>query len=203
MLKIENVFIYGFEAAIRGMRNPMNSWDRSDSVGEKVGKNDLELMMKLHKAGSEHSKYKRMINVTFDILAPIFWYKECDTYRIGVVRNSCSTMHKITSKPIELSDFSFEDYDLDDEGISVKDCFVNVVSDCEMFRQKYLDTKDKRYWRSLIQLLPESYNQRSTMQMNYETLTNIYRQRKSHKLSEWHDFCGWIETLPYNGLITT
>lgn len=215
MLKIENVEVFGFESAIRGMRNPMNSWDKSDSlkgepdvfencrdctVGEFfVGDNDLKLMQSLVKAGSDHSKFMRMINVTLDITAPLYWWKEFDTYKVGTVRNSCSTMHKIHAKEFTLDDFSIDDFEFDDDycEISLSDCFENIISDCEMCRKKYIETGDKRYWRGLIQLLPSSYNQRATVQLNYAVLRNMYHSRKNHKLDCWRTFCEWIETLPY------
>lgn len=201
-ITIENVETYGWEAAIRGMRNPMNSWDKSDSgisfaCGYVVGPNDLDLMKRLVKAGTDHSKFMRMIGVSLDITAPLYWWKEFDTYKVGTVANSCSTMHKIHSKPIELSDFS-----VDDDVIGLTDCFTRIVADCEFLRQKYLETKDKRYWRGLIQLLPSSYRQRRTVTLNYAVLANMYRSRKTHKLTEWLDFCEWIRSLPYAELIT-
>ena len=226
MIKIEKTEAYGWESAIRGMRNPMNSWDKSDSYfmcenghceqcehendgrcsywGKEytIGKNDLALMNKLVKAGSDHSKFMRMINVTCDITAPLYWWAEYDTYKVGTVRNSCSKMHKIHSKEITLDDFSFEDFEVEDGEIFLSDCFKNVVADCEMLRKRFVETGDKKYWRGLIQLLPESYNQRSTVQMNYEVLRNMYHSRKNHKLDEWVEFCKWIETLPYSELIT-
>lgn len=207
MIKIENIINFGWEAAICGMRNPMNSWDKSDSIFNvylplkmRIGNNDLKLMQSLVKAGSEHSKFMRMINVTLDITAPLYWWKEFDTYKVGTVRNSCSTMHKIHSKKFTLDDFSIDDFEFDNDynGISLSDCFENVVEDCEMYRKKYIETGDKRYWRGLIQLLPSSYNQRATVQLNYAVLRNMYHSRKNHKLDEWRDFCDWIETLPYS-----
>lgn len=212
MIKIENVDVYGWEAAIRGMRNPMNSWDKSDSghVTEydeggfeaefyKIGQNDLKLMQSLVKAGSDHSKFMRMINVTLDITAPLYWWKEWDTYKVGTVRNSCSTMHKIAEKKFTLDDFSIDDFEFDDDycEISLSDCFENIISDCEMCRKKYIETGDKRYWRGLVQLLPSSYNQRATVQLNYAVLRNMYHSRKNHKLDEWVGFCKWVKTLPY------
>lgn len=201
-IAIENVETYGWEAAIRGMRNPMNSWDKSDSgvsvSGEYVVEpNDLDLMKRLVKAGTDHSKFMRMIGVSLDITAPLYWWKEFDTYKVGTVANSCSTMHKIHSKPIELSDFS-----VDDDIIGLTDCFTRIVADCEFLRQKYLETNDKRYWRGLIQLLPSSYRQRRTVTLNYAVLANMYHGRKTHKLTEWLDFCEWIRSLPYAELIT-
>lgn len=206
MIKIENCNVYGWDAAIRGMRNPLNSWDRSDSVftmGDTfIGENDLSLMKRLVKAGSDHSKFMRMITVTCDITAPLYWWTEADTYKVGTVRNSCSKMHKIHSKPIEISDFSLDDFYIEDTGLDLSDYFMNVVADCEKLRQKYLATNDKKYWRALIQLLPESYNQRATLQLNYAVLRNTYHARKNHKLTEWHTLCEWIEGLPFSELIT-
>ena len=227
MIKIENVDVYGFESAIRGMRNPMNSWDKSDScyckqpetndcnnkykaccawstynLGDKpfcIGQNDLKLMQSLVKAGSDHSKFMRMMNVTLDITAPLYWWKEFDTYKVGTVRNSCSTMHKIHSKEFTLDDFSIDDFYFEDDvcGMYLSDMFKNVVADCEFLRKKFVETGDKKYWRGLIQLLPESYNQRATVQLNYAVLRNMYHSRKNHKLDCWRTFCEWIETLPY------
>lgn len=205
MIKFENTQVMNFEGAVRGMRNPLNSWDKSDSVFTPwnytdfiIGSNDLNLMRRLIKCGSDHRKFMRQILVSVDITAPLYWWKEFDTYKVGTVSNSCSTMHKIHSKPIELSDFSIDDFYIDDDGIDLSDCFKNVIADCESLRNKYLDTKDKKYWRGLIQLLPGSYNQRRTVSLNYETLYNIYGSRKGHKLDEWSvDFMKWIKSLPY------
>lgn len=217
MIKFENTEVMNFEGAFRGMRNPLNSWDLSDSGrpivevfngdGEEyfgefvIGPNDLDLARRLIKAGSDHRKFLRQIFVSVDITAPLYWWKEFDTYKVATVANSCSTMHKIHAKEIELSDFSFEDFDLEDVGgvqLAVHDLFINVVADCEYLRKKYLETKDRKYWRALIQLLPESYNQRRTVTLNYETLRNIYGSRRGHKLSEWSvGFMDWIKSLPY------
>lgn len=202
MLKVENVDVYGWEAAIRGMRNPMNSWDKSDSVfavGKySIGENDLELMRRLSKAGPDDGKFLRMITVTLDIVAPLYWWKEFDTYKVGTVANSCSTMHKLTDKEFDPDDFSHEHLDLGwlytMEG--------TVIPMLNRARKQFLRTKDKRYWWQMIQLLPQSYNQRRTVQLNYAVLRNMYHARKEHKLDEWHDFCAWIETLPYAELIT-
>ena len=219
MIEFENVEVFGWESAIRGMRNPLNSWDKSDSVygtywgdidghecsdrdGFSIGSNDLDLMKKLIAAGSDHSKFMRMINVTVDITAPLYWWKEFDTYKVGTVRNSCSTMHKIHEKEFTLDDFSFEDFEVEDGEIFLSDCFKNVVADCEMLRKKFVETGNKKYWRGLIQLLPESYNQRATVQLNYAVLRNMYHSRKNHKLDCWRTFCEWIESLPYSELIT-
>ena len=211
-IKIENVGVYGFEAAIRGMRNPMNSWDRSDSdcktiirdngkyVEDFIGNNDLKLMKQLAKAGSVHAKYRRMITVTCDITAPMFWWAEYDTYKVGTVRNSCSKMHKIHSSELYNIDFSVEG--CREDGTWATLCFANVQNTCNKLIKKYNETKEKKYWRALIELLPESYNQRATVQLNYEVLTGIYRWRKDHKLDEWHTFCEWIESLPYSEIIT-
>lgn len=216
-IKIENVDVFGWEASIRGLRSPLNSWDKSDSgyMTEydeggfeaefyKIGNNDLDLMKKLIAAGSDHSKFMRMINVTLDIIAPLYWWKEFDTYKVGTVRNSCSTMHKIHEKEFTLDDFSIDDFSFDDDynEISLSDCFENVVADCEMLRKRFVETGDKKYWRGLIQLLPESYNQRATVQLNYAVLRNMYHSRKNHKLDCWRTFCNWIESLPYSELIT-
>lgn len=205
MIKFENTEVFNLEGAIRGMRNPLNSWDKSDSnftpwddTYFTIGANDLDLMRRLIKCGSDHRKFMRQILVSVDITAPLYWWKEFDTYKIGTVANSCSTMHKIHAKPIELSDFSIDDFYIDDDGIDLSDCFKNVIADCESLRRKYLDTKDKKYWRGLIQLLPSSYNQRRTVTLNYETLYNIYGSRKGHKLDEWSvGFMKWIKSLPY------
>lgn len=216
MIKIENVEIFGWEAAIRGMRNPMNSWDKSDSYENytvtyddyseiripyyRVGAGDFALMKKLVKAGTDHSKFMRMINVTFDITAPLYWWKEFDTYKVGTVRNSCSTMHKVTSKEFTLDDFSHEQ--LTDSAI--KQWLEPTIEGLNIARQMYIekDGKSKAAWWQIIQLLPSSYNQRATIQLNYAVLRNIYHSRKNHKLDEWIDFCKWIETLPYSELIT-
>ena len=222
MIELTKTDVLGIEHAIRGMRNPMNSWDKSDSFycreecsypscsmqhscyGDYVvGNNDYGLMMKLADAGTDHRKFMRMITVYVDIKAPLYWWKEFDTYKVGTVANSCSTMHKIQSKEIELTDFSFEEFDVSggENEIYLSDMFVNVVADCEALRLKYIETGDKKYWRGLIQLLPTSYNQKRTVMLNYEVLANIYKSRKNHKLDEWHKFCDWIEKLPYSELI--
>lgn len=209
MIEFENVEVFGWEAAIRGMRNPLNSWDKSDSnfnvyltLKDRIGNNDLKLMKSLVKAGSDHSKFMRMITVTVDITAPLYWWKEFDTYKVGTVRNSCSTMHKIHEKEFTLDDFSIEDFEVEDGEIFLSDCFKNVVADCEMLRKKFVETGNKKYWRGLIQLLPESYNQRATVQLNYAVLRNMYHSRKNHKLDCWRTFCNWIESLPYSEVIT-
>lgn len=197
MIKIENTVVHGWEAAIRGMRNPMNSWDKSDSKGNVIGENDLELMKKLVKAGSDHSKFMRMITVTVDIVAPRYWWAEYDTYKVGTVRNSCSTMHKIHDKTFTLEDFSTEQLNTISENM-----IKNVIDVLNVNRDLFIETKDKFYWWQMIQLLPSSYNQRSTVQLNYAVLRNMYHSRKAHKLDEWRAFCKWIEELPYSELIT-
>ena len=214
MIKVEYIDVWGFEHAIRGMRNPMNSWNKSDSyrcnywitapknVNYKIGQNDLDLMRRLYQAGTEHRKYLRQIMVSMDITAPLYWWKEFDTYKVGTTANSCSTMHKIHSKPIELSDFSFEDYYIENMGIGVQDCFRCIIEDCERLRKLYHETKNERYWRTLIQLLPESYNQLRTVIMNYENVVNIIHQRSGHKLYEWNEFVNELKELPYIKEIT-
>ena len=232
MIRIENVDVCGWESAIRGMRNPMNSWDKSDSfvckddLGELtseeieticgnctkgidkcdiydkyphfiVGNNDLTLMKKLAKAGTDHRKFMRMIVVYADVTAPLYWWKEADTYKVGTVRNSCSTMHKITEKEFTLDDFSHEH--LCNNSIKTLE---KVIETLNIERNNYLVSKDKWCWWQIIQLLPSSYNQRATLMLNYEVLANMYHSRKNHKLDEWHIFCDWIESLPYAELIT-
>ena len=207
MIKLKNTDVYGFEAAIRGMRNPWNSWEKSDSFefppeddgAPWIGKNDLALMKKLVSAGTDHSKFMRMINVTVDITAPMFWWSEYDTYKVGTVRNSCSKMHTIHIKPFDIDDFTHEGCDKIPAAI---DTLMYVVGECEHLRQLYNDTEQKKYWRAIIELLPESFNMRATVQMNYAVLRNMYHARKNHPLDEWRDFCRWIETLPYSELIT-
>ena len=214
MVKIENEEIFGWEAAIRGMRNPMNSWGKSDSFKEPimiidrdcyakpinervfhVGDEDLKLMQNLVKAGSDHSKFMRYIVVTVDITAPLYWWKEFDTYKVGTVANSCSTMHKIHAKEFAADDFSFER--VVDETL-VKRAIENKIDVLNYLREKYLETHETAYWESMIQLLPTSYNQRRTVQLNYAVLRNMYHARKNHKLDEWRNFCElWIEKLPY------
>lgn len=225
MIKLENTDIYGWEAAIRGMRNPMNSWDKSDSnfvdvfddydnlrssyiKSAYIGENDHDLMMRLATAGSVHAKYRRMIIVTVDILAPLYWWKEFDTYKVGTVANSCSTMHKIADKEFTLDDFSHEHlFDDDDTRVGWGDIIPNfhlmlTVRALNQYREKYIETKAKAFWWQMIQLLPSSYNQKRTVMLSYEVLANIYRYRKDHKLDEWRDFCKWIEELPYSEIIT-
>lgn len=204
MIKFENIEAFGWEAAIRGMRNPMNSWDKSDSsfifprggvplpALFKIGPNDLKLMQSLIRAGTDHSKFMRMINVTVDITAPLYWWKEFDTYKVGTVANSCSTMHKIHSKEFSLDDFSYEHLD----GYSI-DLLEQIIDRLNDNRKHYNETKDKDYWWQMIQLLPSSYNQKRTVQLNYQVLRNVYFSRRNHKLDEWHDFCDMIKSLPY------
>ncbi len=217
-IKIEKVDVYGFEASIRGMRSPMNSWDKSDTVFESkcglfesgcgyecfIGDDDLQLMKKLVAAGSDHRKFMRFINVTLDVTAPLYWWKEYDTYKVGTVANSCSTMHKIHEKPFAVEDFSAEHLIATDSELfnSPYKVFLDVIICLNWYRELYVKTKDKQYWWQMIQLLPTSYNQRRTLQLNYEVLRNIYHARKNHKLDEWRQFCEWIESLPYSELIT-
>ena len=211
MIKIENVDVYGFETAIRGMRNPMNSWDKSDSefipwdsTDFNIGENDLKLMRNLCKAGPDHRKFLRMINVTMDITAPLYWWKEYDTYKVGTVANSCSTMHKIADKEFTLDDFSCEHLI-----IPAKEHIESTIKVLNAYRNMYLnferkglalknafDNDNKNVWWQMIQLLPSSYNQRRTVQLNYEVLLNMYHARKNHKLDEWVEFCKAIEMLP-------
>ena len=192
MVKIDNVKVFNVESAIRGMRNHMNSWDKSDSVDGHIGDNDFALMKRLFDAGTEHRKYLRQIFVSCDILAPLYWWKEFDTYKVGTTANSCSTMHKIHEKRFSLDDFS-----TDHLLRSGKGTLEDVIYDLNYFRALYLETKNKPYWWQLIQLLPSSYNQLRTVTMNYEVLANIIRQRKNHKLDEWIVFCEiMLETNP-------
>lgn len=226
MIKIENAYTVGWEAAIRGMRNPMNSWDKSDSFfvdldgdgydirgnlfnvppefegSVDVGKQDHDLMMRLCKAGSADAKFRRMIICYADITAPLYMLKELDTYRMGVEKNSCSTMHKIQAKEFDREDFSYDR--LDPKGVA---CLDKVIDFLNYFRDCYhnvvgSESRKKDYWYNLIQLLPSSYNQRRTYMFSYEALSKIYRERRNHKLDEWHQFCDWIETLPYSEIIT-
>ena len=208
MIKFEHTDIVGWEAAIRGMRNPMNSWEKSDSECEigreiNIGKNDWDLMNRLRNAGTDHRKFMRMITVYVDITAPLYWFKEFDTYKVGTVANSCSTMHKIADKKFRFSDFSHEHIgNVPNKDVSyyrALDYTIMVLNDA---RQKYLETHDKAYWWQMIQLLPSSYNQKRTVMLNYEVLANIYKSRNNHKLDEWRDFCNWIEELPHSELIT-
>ena len=222
MIKIDKTDVFGFEGAIRGMRNPMNSWHKADSglcrYGLEnpfcftecpsfhsedvcmtkyftVGENDKKLACNLVKAGSDHRKFLRMIHVQADVLAPLYWWKEYDTYKVGTVANSCSTMHKIHSKEFTLDDFSHEH--LSDGEYGNMELLKCVVTCLNVARIKYIESNDKEYWWQMIQLLPSSYNQLRTIDLNYEVLLNIYYSRKNHKLDEWHSFCDWIESLPY------
>nr|DAU02377.1 MAG TPA: hypothetical protein [Caudoviricetes sp.] len=226
MLKLKKTEVVGWEAAIRGMRNPMNSWDQSDSHYESealechdlsgdptkvyladkyvLGSNDLDLIMRLRAAGIDHRKFMRMIEVYVDITAPLYWWKEFDTYKVGTVANSCSTMHKIAAKEFTLEDFSHEhlfDFcpNCDTDSETVLQYTIKWLNYC---REKYLETKDKNYWWQMIQLLPTSYNQKRTIMLSYEVLANIYKSRRNHKLDEWHTLCDWIEGLPYSEMIT-
>ena len=212
MIKIENVDVHGVARAIYSARNAMNSWDKSDSDFETdtMGENDLKLAKQLVKAGTDHSKFMRMIMVTLDITAPMYWWKEASTYKVGTVRNSCSTMHTIHKKEFTLDDFSHEHL-ITEEIQTENERIVElpytyalelVISFLNGAREKYLETKDKKYWWQMIQLLPSSYNQRSTVQLNYAVLRNIYHSRKNHKIDEWRDFCKWVEELPCSELIT-
>jgi hypothetical protein len=219
MIKIENVETYGWEAAIRGARNPMNSWDKSDSLfipryfcdedetwalAEKCGyyapvikENDRRLLTSLANAGPDHGKFLRMITVSLDITAPLYWWKEFDTYKVGTVANSCSTMHKIHAKEFTLDDFSCEH--LDQFGQNLLDQIIRYLN---FHRNKFIETKDKNHWWQLIQILPSSYNQRRTVLLNYQVLKSMYHARRNHKLDEWRTLCEWIKTLPYSELIT-
>ena len=196
MIKFEKTFTMNFENAIRGARNPLNSWGRMDSSivdGKFVfGPNDLDLAKRLCKAGSDHRKFIRQIFITVDITAPLYWWKEYDTYKVATVANSTSTMHKIHSKEFSRDDFSLDKLDEDSMAF-----FDTIIAKLEELRLKYTETKDKQYWYDIIQLLPSSYNQMRTCSLNYETLINIYYARKGHKLDEWHTFCDFIKTLPY------
>lgn len=237
MLKIENTEVVGFEAAIRGMRNPMNSWDKSDSypavdcgkcgkieregVCKKedrdctgfecydIGPNDYDLMTRLRNAGTDHRKFMRMIVVYLDITSPLYWWKEFDTYKVGTVANSCSTMHKIADKEFTFDDFSHEKLinsacmEIREQHIRISpiQALATTIECLNSYRDLYLQTKDKKYWWQMIQLLPSSYNQKRTVMLNYEVLANIYKSRRNHKLDEWHTLCDWIERLPYGELI--
>ncbi len=249
MMKIEKTEVVGFEAAIRGMRNPKNSWEKSDSefitsdgdhhdiCGHSgpwfgsdgweevlIGENDLNLMTTLRNAGTDHRKFMRMITVYLDITAPLYWWKEFDTYKVGTVANSCSTMHKIADKEFTLDDFSHEHLFKEDdvggmyysataeEEFTSTDVLKVIIEALNVYRKTYMAVKadtvsdydhmSKEYWWQMIQLLPSSYNQKRTVMLNYEVLANIYKSRKDHKLDEWHTFCDWIESLPYSELIT-
>jgi len=201
MIKLEKTEVLGWEAAIRGMRNPLNSWKLSDTQlledVFRVGEKDLGLMTRLRNAGTDHRKFMRMIAVYVDITAPLYWWKEFDTYKVGTVANSCSTMHKIHAKEFMMDDFSHEKLNYLSDQILFG--LIERLNEC---RQAFIETNDKEYWWQMIQLLPSSYNQKRTVMLNYEVLANIYRSRKNHKLDEWHDLCHWIEALPYSELIT-
>lgn len=226
MIKIEKTEVVGWEHAIRGMRNPMNSWEKSDSnytivdvneiedspyiyidpdedVSLVIGPNDQSLMMTLSTSGTDHRKFMRMIMVYLDITAPLYWWKEFDTYKVGTVANSCSTMHTIHKKEFTLDDFSHEhlifDTTIPDSPLEIME---NTITTLNQYRDLYLQTKDKKYWWQMIQLIPSSYNQKRTVMLNYEVLANMYKSRRNHKLDEWHTFCDWIERLPYSELIT-
>lgn len=221
MIKIENVEVVGFKSAIRGMRNPMNSWEKSDSFfcgsseccysdngcnegcagygqGFHIGEADLNLMTRLRNAGTDHRKFMRMIVVYADITAPLYFWKEHDQYKVGTTTNSTSTMHRLTHKPFELSDFSMEHLSED----VINKPFKDIINCLNFFRDLYNLNKDKSDWWQMIQLLPSSYNQKRTVMLNYEVLANIYKSRRNHKLDEWVEFCEWIETLPYSELVT-
>lgn len=229
MLKLEKTEVVGWEAAIRGMRNPMNSWDQSDSHYESealewhdlsgdptkvyladkyvLGANDLDLIMRLRAAGIDHRKFMRMIEVYVDITAPLYWWKEFDTYKVGTVANSCSTMHKIAAKEFTLEDFSHEH--LSEPAISILNNTIEALNQARDlylgysgFKHRWGDWEKKHYWWQMIQLLPSSYNQKRTIMMSYEVLANIYKSRRNHKLDEWHTLCDWIEGLPYSEMIT-
>ena len=200
MLKIEKTVLPSleqWEIIIEGMRNPKNSWDKMDSNEYLIGENDHKLMMGLAKGGPVHAKYRRMIPVFLTINAPLYWWKEFDTYKVGTVANSCSTMHKIQAKEFTINDFSAE-YLFDDYA----EALFTVIDSLNDARNLFLETKDKYFWWQMIQLLPTSYNQKRTVMLNYEVLVNIYHSRKNHRLDEWHTFCDWIEKLPYSELIT-
>lgn len=220
MIEFEHTEVVGWEAAIRGMRNPHNSWDKSDSKylrqedghiiasRYEVGPNDHDLMMRLVKAGTDHRKFMRMIVVYVDVTAPLYWWKEMETYKVGTVSNSCSTMHSIHKEPFCLSDFSWEDlmdyweYPFSFNADYPTKVLLDTIDVLNKCREMYLETGKKNWWRQMIQLLPSSYNQRRTLMLNYEVLSNIYHARKWHKLIEWSEFCLWIEDLPYSELIT-
>ena len=216
MINIDKVEVVGWEHAIRGMRNPLNSWKVSDSKfttegnnsgtdcpcwclldEPELGEKDLNLMRRLGNAGTDHAKYRRMITVYADLVAPLYWWKEYDTYKVGTVANSCSTMHKIQAKEFVLDDFSHGQLDYPSK------CMLkDIISVLNKNRELFINSKDKQYWWNMIQLLPSSYNQKRTVMLNYEVLRNMYNSRRSHKLDEWREFCKWIESLPYSELIT-
>lgn len=197
MIKIERTSVMNFDNAMRGARNPLNSWARYDSGFDEngnfvFGENDLSLAKRLCAAGTDHRKFVRMIMVSVDVTAPMYWWKEYDTYKIATVANSTSTMHKIAAKPFELEDFSVDH--MNEEGIQAMEKLIETLED---LRLRYVETKDKELWYTIIQLLPSSYNQMRTCTLNYETLCNIYYARRNHKLEEWHTYCDWIKELPY------
>lgn len=215
MLTIENVQLFGFQAAIRGMRNPKNSWEKSDSTFEldtdergvqtiDLGPADLKLASALANSGPDDGKFLRMIHVQLDVTAPLYWWKEADQYKVGTVTDSCSTMHKIHAKEFDVNDFSHEhlmancdNHEAKIYAESAMDALARTVATLNVYRDMFLQTSDKRYWWQLIQLLPSSFNQRRTWDLNYAVLRNIYHARRNHKLDEWHTLCDWIETLPY------
>ena len=233
MIKIENTQVFGWEAAIRGARNPMNSWEKSDSIWVdtshdfdendipitimkhyEIGPNDHKLLMNLCKGGTEEAKWRRMVHVQMDVTAPLYWWKEFETYKVGTVSNSCSTMHKIHAKEFTRDDFSCEHLFASDsiigmwysqvaeEELSGIDILDIVIEFLNRYREMFIKTKDKHCWWQMIQFLPSSYNQKRTIDLNYEVLASQYRQRKDHKLDEWHQYCDWIKTLPYSEFIT-
>ena len=223
MIKIESIRIFGWMAAIEGARNPLNSWDKSDSTGSEyftftIGPKDHDLLMKLAKGGSDHGKWRRMVHVSMDVTAPLYWWKEFDTYKVGTVANSCSTIHTIHKKKFTLDDFSCEHlgyYNPETDGYEIVEpvflngtpydsmsFLVDTIAGLNEFRKRYLETQDKKYWWQMIQLLPSSFNQMRTVDLNYEVLANMYRQRRNHKLDEWHKFCDMIEGLPHSEFIT-
>lgn len=232
MLKFEHTKVMNWEAAIRGMRNPLESWDKSDTRyfdehpeyryedSPDIGLNDLSLMTRLRNAGTDHRKFMRQIIVSVDITAPLYWWKEFDTYKVGTVANSCSTMHCIHKKPFEISDFAHDwligfgepkdSFTIFEKGLynpedktywAASNLLMLTIRMLNFYRERYLETKDKLFWYQMIQLLPESYLQKRTITFNYEVLANIARSRRDHKLDEWHTFCNWIEELPYSELI--
>ena len=212
MIKVENIEVFNFEGAFRGLRNPMNSWDKGDtkerfdqdnssiihSIG--IGPNDMKLAQRMIGGGPEEAKFLRQIFITMDIDAPIFWWKEMDTYKVGTTANSCSTMHKLTSEEISAQNFSFikpEEFEDQYNQYFIKTAQEEIIQYCEILRKAYNKTKDKRIWRALVEVLPMAWNQRRTWTANYQVLRNIYFQRKNHKLDEWREFCKIIEELPY------
>ena len=219
MITIEKTRVSGLEEAIRGMRNPMNSWKQSDSTIDSffennqwqeefiLGENDRDLMLKLNAAGPSHSKYRRMIAVWVDITAPLYWWKEFDTYKVGTVADSCSTMHKLASRDLALDDFSWDhliyDEPIPDRSVTSAGLLKLTIDILNQYRRMYQQTKEKKYWWQMIQLLPSSYNQKRTVMLNYEVLAKIFNERKGHKLDEWREFLKWITTLPNSEIITS